>query len=243
MAPMHAASTGVRGRRSRRRGAQLEHAILDAAWDELRAVGYGNLTMAAVARRAKTSKAVLYRRWPNRVELIAAAIDHCVPDLDPHAPKSDTLRGDILALLRHLTRRYAEVQHVPGHDAELAAYLRRRASASAAGQIDQVLRRAQERREIEPAQVTPRIAQLPLDLLRHQLFLTDVPVSADTLTEIVDEIFLPLVNLRKQPLPPAHPHRVGDSAGIAAANPQDEHRPGTERPAASPRSVARRDVP
>jgi len=53
------------GGTTRRRGAELEAALLDAAWDELQAVGYAGLTMEAVADRAGTSRAVLYRRWPN----------------------------------------------------------------------------------------------------------------------------------------------------------------------------------
>jgi hypothetical protein len=57
--------TAVRhsGGKTRRRGDALEHALLDAAWDELQAVGYAGLTIEAVADRAGTSRAVLYRRW------------------------------------------------------------------------------------------------------------------------------------------------------------------------------------
>ena len=46
------------------------------AWAELTAVGYSAFTMEGVATRAKTSRAVLYRRWPNRPELAGAAIRH-----------------------------------------------------------------------------------------------------------------------------------------------------------------------
>ena len=37
-----------------------------------------------------------------------------------------------------------------------------------------------------------RIANVPLDLLRHELLMTLQPVPEETITEIVDEIFLPL---------------------------------------------------
>ncbi|TPX01055.1 helix-turn-helix transcriptional regulator, partial [Schumannella luteola] len=59
---------------TRRRGAELEDAILDAVWDEIAEKGYGGLTYEAVATRARTSRAVLYRRWPSREELVLAAI-------------------------------------------------------------------------------------------------------------------------------------------------------------------------
>jgi hypothetical protein len=41
--------------------------------------------------------------------------------------------------------------------------------------------------------VTPRIATLPVDLLRHEMPLTNREVSDEVITEIVDDIFLPLV--------------------------------------------------
>ena len=83
----------------RRRGASLEDAILDAAWEQLTAEGYGHFTIDTVAARARTSKPVLYRCWKTSDELLHAAIRHrgavtAVPD-----PDTGTLRGDLLALL------------------------------------------------------------------------------------------------------------------------------------------------
>jgi AcrR family transcriptional regulator len=62
--------------RHRRRGQELENALLDAAWEELVTAGFASLTMESVAARAKTGVAVLYRRWPNKGDLVLAAIDH-----------------------------------------------------------------------------------------------------------------------------------------------------------------------
>lgn len=63
--------------------------------------------------------------------------------------------------------------------------------------IDEVLRRGVERGEIDPERLTPRIATVALDLLGHELLMTLQPVPEETVAEIVDEIFLPLV--RKAP--------------------------------------------
>src|SRR5579863_6163266 len=73
--------------RSRRRGEVLEAALLDAAWAELQAVGYAGLTMEAVADRAGTSRAVLYRRWRNRPELVIAAMRRHRPMLSGEIPR------------------------------------------------------------------------------------------------------------------------------------------------------------
>jgi hypothetical protein len=50
-----------------------------------------------------------------------------------------------------------------------------------------------DRGEIQSDAVTPRIAVLPVDLVRHEILLTHRPVSEHTMTEIVDDVFLPLV--------------------------------------------------
>ena len=70
-------------------------------------------------------------------------------------------------------------------------------SRHAPGSVDEVLRRGIERGEIDPDRLTPRIATVALDLLRHEMLMTLQPVPEETITEIVDEIFLPLV--RKEP--------------------------------------------
>ncbi|HME65307.1 MAG TPA: TetR/AcrR family transcriptional regulator, partial [Streptosporangiaceae bacterium] len=97
------------GGKTRRRGAALEDALLDAAWAELQAVGYAGLTMEAVADRAGTSRAVLYRRWRNRPELVLAVIRRHRPLLSGEIPDTGTLRGDVLALLRRMSARLAEI--------------------------------------------------------------------------------------------------------------------------------------
>jgi hypothetical protein len=41
--------------------------------------------------------------------------------------------------------------------------------------------------------VTPRLARLPLDLVRYKMFVTSAPVSEADLTEILDDIVIPLI--------------------------------------------------
>jgi len=188
--------------RSRRRGATLEDALLRAAWDELSAVGYANLTMEGVAARAGTSKAVLYRRWPNRAELVMAAYrgraravhpDHMGSVAD-QIPDTGDLRENVMAVLRHLRRSSEELSPETLHG--LLAELRTmplELMEVVPSVMMTILRRAAEQGEVDLGKVTPRIAALPGDLLRHQILITGRSVSDDFLSEIVDEIFLPLV--------------------------------------------------
>jgi AcrR family transcriptional regulator len=86
---------------TRRRGAELERAILRAALEELTESGYPGLTMDRVARRGGTSKNTLYRRWPNRAALGVAAYRQLAKDkLQP--PDTGDLRDDVLTLLRRI---------------------------------------------------------------------------------------------------------------------------------------------
>jgi AcrR family transcriptional regulator len=186
---------------TRRRGAHLESALLEAAWVELTTVGYGAFTVEGVAVRAKTSRAVLYRRWPNRRELAAATIWRHTRRAAADIPDTGTLRGDVLALLRHFSAVGGEVAGVASfllaeyfdETGLSAAALRERALAGEPTAMEIVLDRALARGEIGPDRVSPRLASLPVDLVRHDLIMNRAPAPDKTLVEIVDRIFLPLV--------------------------------------------------
>ncbi|WP_328825264.1 TetR/AcrR family transcriptional regulator [Tomitella gaofuii] len=186
---------------SRRRGAELERAIFDAAWDQLVAEGYGRFTIEAVAARARTSKPVLYRRWRTREELFRATIRHRGAVHVPSVPDTGGVRGDLLAVLRGANSGRSNVtallsvlvtssfEDIGMSPSELRAEL----IGDRATSVDVILERARERGEVDAAKLTPRIADLPFALLRHEYFMTFRPVPEEVLAEIVDEIFLPLV--------------------------------------------------
>lgn len=98
----------------RRRGADLERALLTAAWDELTEAGFAKLTMESVADRAKTGVAVLYRRWTDKSDLVLAAIRH-YRDLNPVViPDTGDLREDMLALLGDINTRREDIATLVG---------------------------------------------------------------------------------------------------------------------------------
>src|ERR1700691_5041431 len=94
---------------TRRRGAALETALLDAAWSELQSVGYAKLTMERVADRAQTSRAVIYRRWSSRHELAIAALPPQQPAGPGRIPDTGTLRQDVLPIMRRAARRISDI--------------------------------------------------------------------------------------------------------------------------------------
>jgi AcrR family transcriptional regulator len=189
-------------RPTRRRGATLEHALLDAAWAEVQESGYSKLTMERVAERAGTSRAVIYRRWRNRGELVIAAMQYHQPVLSGGTLDTGSLRGDVLALLRRASTRIAEIgpgtvigmlSDLLSDDAAfdtMLVQLTRSGNEVMAGVLERAAARGEAREN-----VPPRVARLPFDLLRHELILTRGAPSQQVLEEIVDEIFLPLVAL------------------------------------------------
>ncbi|CAO5154828.1 DNA-binding transcriptional regulator, AcrR family [Frankia sp. AiPs1] len=82
----------------RRRGDTLRRAIYDAVFDQLQTTGYAGLTMDRVAAAAQTSKAVLYRRWASKEEMVGEALRHTLP-APADVPLTGDLRADVLALL------------------------------------------------------------------------------------------------------------------------------------------------
>jgi AcrR family transcriptional regulator len=202
----------------RRRGEALEKALLDAAWAELTETGYDDLTIDAVATRAGTSRAVLYRRWPNKQDLVLATLlDHVKSDAVP-MPNTGSLRGDVIALLKAanelrlrmailvFTRLGGFYRDADTNLAELAAVVQ----GDRATALDEIIEQAVARGEVKPGQISERVARVPVELFRYELMVRLQPVPDDVIEGIVDDVFLPLVNMGAPP--------VGQAAAVAVAD-------------------------
>ncbi len=189
---------------TRRRGAALERAILQAAIAEIAESGYAGLTMDRVARRAGTNKNAIYRRWPNRALLGIAAYRELM-DVEREVPDTGTLRGDALALLRGANRLWStpagdvlrSLLTSVGDDPELLAQLREHTGDGRTGLWLTILGRAVARGEVPPEVLHPRAATVAVVLLRNEYITRGYPNVPDgVLVEIVDEVYLPLVRGR-----------------------------------------------
>jgi AcrR family transcriptional regulator len=176
--------------------------LLDAAWDELAAVGYANLTMESVAVRARTGVAVLYRRWANKDMLVLAAVEHYRSTHPVELPDTGTLRGDLIAMLDGMGRARANFFAVAVASALTGlladtgltlAQIREKVLGDAAlTRTDAIYQRAHDRGEIDLDTVPAAVLALPFDLVRHDLFMNLKPVGRERLESIVDDLFLPL---------------------------------------------------
>jgi AcrR family transcriptional regulator len=192
--------------RRRRRGDELEGAILDVAWGELVEVGFATMTMESVAARAKTGVAVLYRRWANKSELAIAAIERYRRDHAVATPDTGNLRDDLIELLTSFSSERAGFTVVmtatfAGLMADTGmtpAEVREKVIAgSRLRWPSDIYGRAHARGEIDLDGLTPDVLQLPFDLMRHDLLMTLKPVPAERIRAIVDDIFMPLVAGRR----------------------------------------------
>ncbi|WP_045746103.1 TetR/AcrR family transcriptional regulator [Actinoplanes rectilineatus] len=188
--------------KSRRRGAALEDAILEAAWDVLIDNGYPGFTYDAVAARAGTSRPVLSRRWPQRDDLVVAAIAAYRRRHRVDVPDTGSLREDALGLLRALNADRIQMVTVAG--VQLMGFFRGAGTsmndlrASLIGPdepqpFEVLVARAVARGELPDVPRSAVVVNMPFDLLRHDLIMTMRVIPDEKLVAIVDEAWLPLL--------------------------------------------------
>ena len=191
--------------RQRRRGEELEAALLAAAWDELVEAGFARLTMESVAARAKTGVAVLYRRWPNKDDLVVAAIRHYGTTHPVDVPDTGSLRSDMIALLSSLSSTRVSFAAIASaafsgllaSSGLTPAQVREKILADRPLQSDQVFARAHERGEIDLDRIPPAVLAMPFDLMRHDMLMTYKPIPPERVLAIVDDLFMPLVAVNR----------------------------------------------
>lgn len=115
----------------RPRDPRIDAAILAATADLLVEIGYSNVTMAAVAERAGTTKTALYRRWSSKAELVHEAAFPVTPTAIQSPP------GDIAADLRMMIEAARDVFLSPVVRAALPGLISdMSANAELTGRID-----------------------------------------------------------------------------------------------------------
>jgi AcrR family transcriptional regulator len=87
-------STGVQAR-----GEAFVKTVLDATLSQLADVGFERLSIPLIAELAGVNKTSIYRRWPEKVDLVRAALEGAMSHVE-HAPDTGNLRGDLVELAR-----------------------------------------------------------------------------------------------------------------------------------------------
>lgn len=193
------------GARQRKRGAALEDAIHDAVFAELAAVGYAAFTIEAVAARAQTGKASIYRRWETKQNLV---VDAFVARFGGPDDISTELLADGEAstrdLLVRLATRICQVSDEAGEviravaceatrDEALAAAVEQKVHRPKHAAFVELLRRGAARGEVRPEAVCGLYADVLPALLMYRMVLNNQPVTEQEAAEMVDCAVMPLI--------------------------------------------------
>jgi AcrR family transcriptional regulator len=159
-------------RRGRPRDPAVDEAVLAAAVELLAEVGFARLTMEQVAARAGVGKASVYLRWPNKVALVAEAIQHrsgVVPDV----PDTGTLPGDMRKFLGTLLRTFgaasramAAVVGEANNHPELRKSWRLSLAAALTDCVREIVERAVARGELPATTDVDLLSMLPVTILQ-----------------------------------------------------------------------------
>lgn len=196
---MMAIRTARTSRRPRVEG-EREDEILDSTVELVLELGYDRLTMDAVAKRARASKATLYRRWETKASLVVEALIRAKQS--PHIDDHDTgsLRGDLLSTFcgnkginESATKILGSVVTALSTDDEFATQFREKFIAPKVAVTQAIYRRAQDRGEIRADLDLDVIGPALAGILLHRTFILGVPPDDATVERVIDHVILPAV--------------------------------------------------
>jgi AcrR family transcriptional regulator len=155
----------VRRDAGRPRGENIADAVLDSTLEELATAGVAGLSIDRIARAADVNKTSVYRRWPTREALIAAALERVLVHLEVQQVDTGSLRGDLLFLGetvgqfltqpvgRALTRAVFAEDTAPSIAALARRQLQESAGGPAAAMVMRAMRRGEWRDDADPVVV------------------------------------------------------------------------------------------
>ena len=167
-------------------------AIRNAVMNELAEVGYGRLSIEAVARRAGVGKTAIYRRWGNKLEMVLEIVSDVAGRSVP-LPHTGSFAGDLQLLMmivsRALQHRIAS-QIIPDLMAEaarnpqIAETLQKALRTHQQSVGDKLIGQAVARGEL-PAGTDPEVAvDLILGPLYWHLAVARTPLTDDYLEKL-----------------------------------------------------------
>ncbi|MFC5834956.1 TetR/AcrR family transcriptional regulator [Nonomuraea insulae] len=178
-----------------------DRAILDATMELLSEVGYDRMTVDQIAKRARASKATIYRRWAGKPELVVDVICRRF-DMDaPPGEDTGSLRGDLCSTFRGLCeaveRKHTVVIGLSStlvSNQELARTLRAHMPAKNHGDVGALLDRAVKRGELARSVDPGRLFGLAEALVWHRMIFLGPPFDEAFVQESVDGVLMPVVS-------------------------------------------------
>jgi AcrR family transcriptional regulator len=163
-------------------------------------VGYGALTMDAVASEAGVGKATIYRRWRTKQDLVVDTISD-LNRAEAEIPDTGSLEGDLRSMMRQMVAMITGptgaatlslLSTVP-HQPALARAFQDGPLAVWRQSFESLWSRAEQRGEIPTSLAKSVIAEATSALLVQRWLLTGRPVDEAFADEVLDTVVLPLI--------------------------------------------------
>ncbi|WP_254908703.1 TetR/AcrR family transcriptional regulator [Clostridium tyrobutyricum] len=188
----------------RKRGNVLLESIYDATVEVIKEVGYVNLTFQQIAKAAKTSRTVIYRRWATKFDLIREIKEYKKSivldgELFDKIQKTESLREDLLQMITLYQKVYMEVGHEImsaflfelSQNNDKIAEIKIIAKEKNIMIMKKLLEFARERGD-KIKKVSNETLVLPFDLIRIENVMWKSEIDESRLASLVDEILIPV---------------------------------------------------
>ena len=203
MAAIAMTETPRQSRGGRPRDPSRDGVIRAAILRLLADVGYGALTMDAVAAEAGVGKATIYRRWRTKQDLVVDTIADLNRD-EASPPNTGSLEDDLREMLHRLVAvisgplgaaTLSLLSTVP-HQPALAEAFRSGPLNVWQTAFEQIWAQAEQRGEVRPGASGSVAAEATSALLVQRWLLTGRPVDDAYADQVLDEVVLPLIRTR-----------------------------------------------
>jgi AcrR family transcriptional regulator len=175
---------------------ELTQALGQAFFEELAAVGYGRLSLEAVAKRANAGKSAIYRRWPSKRAMTVDLVSR-VAVSSIRSPDTGSLHGDLMLYLKEanavlseplVSRIVPDLLAEAARDTELAEALNEAIRVPRRDEAARMLLAAIARGEMAP----DADIEIGLDFVAGPLYwrlaVTGMPIDAEYLEQLADKI-------------------------------------------------------
>ena len=191
----------------RRRGAELEGAICLAAYEELTDVGFAAFTIEAVAARAQTGKASIYRRWGSKNELLIDAFCRGIPTPDgcflaaevgEAVGTRDALHTVVTMMIDSVTgEKSASIHAIASEAARDPAFGqavdREMLAPRRQGLVD-LFARGIRRGDVHPDAPIQLVAEMIPAMMMTRVLFQHRPPGPELIAQLVDEMAMPLLS-------------------------------------------------
>lgn len=191
----------------RSRDASRDTLIMRAALDLVGEVGYDNVSMDAIAARAHASKATIYRRWDSKAVLVARALS-CRDESQTPIPDTGDLRTDLILGIATSVQAMCDVDlalmtgllTAMRSDPELARLIREQMVTKKRHASREFVARAVARGQLPPDVDVGVLDEIGQALVFNRLVISGEPVDDAFVTHLVDDILLPVLAYRADPV-------------------------------------------